>query len=463
MAKSLIAFSFLSCLFIVLIWIFQAIFFSTIYQSTKKSEIKNILNDSIRHFSLTQEYEEYLLHLSMESNASFLIFKEENQNVSVIFNTSRNKDQEAVITNINAVLINATGYECVGYDLPHSSDLHLHTFAQKKVINQNIYYFAVTSPITPVSTIVNNYSFLLVFISIGVLCLTMIGSYFLARQLSTPISNIAKKAKQITTTSGSKVKFNSSEYLEVQELSSTLNYALDELDKTDKIRKEVLANVSHELKTPLTMIKSYTELIQDISGNDPVKREEHLNVIYSEANRLELLLNDMLDYSKLESGIMAYDKTTFNLSLTALKFYNIYKQKYTEFTFNCDIDENCIIYADQKRIEQVITNLLNNAINYSKNNKNITIKLKKADNPNLYKLEIIDKGIGISKDNLPHIFDRHFRTTNAKRTTVGSGIGLSIVKSILNDHNFSFGVVSQENEGSNFYIYFNLSNKEGNN
>ena len=122
--------------------------------------------------------------------------------------------------------------------------------------------------------------------------------------------------------------------------------------------------------------------------------------------------------------------------------------------------KNVFINADYKRIEQVVMNLLNNAINYSKDNKHIIIELKKHEE-NIYKLSIIDHGIGISKENLPHIFDRHFRATNAKRVNVGSGIGLSIVKQILDAHGLQFGVKSEENKGSSFYIYFKTNNDKG--
>ena len=112
-----------------------------------------------------------------------------------------------------------------------------------------------------------------------------------------------------------------------------------------------------------------------------------------------------------------------------------------------------MVKADYNRIEQVVTNLLNNAINYSKVNKEITVQLSPTQN-NKYKLSVIDKGIGIPAENIPHIFERHFRATNAERVSVGSGIGLSIVKQILDDHRLEFGVKSKLNEGSTFYIIF---------
>ena len=216
---------------------------------------------------------------------------------------------------------------------------------------------------------------------------------------------------------------------------------------------EVIANVSHELRTPLTMIKSYTELIKDISGDNPEKRQEHLDVIHAEANKLEYLINDMMDYSKLESGVMTYEKSKFNLYDLLKRTKITYAQKYPEFKFSLSGVKDAFIFADEQRISQVITNLLNNAINYSSTKKEINVRLKRISQDEI-KLEVVDHGIGISEENLKNIFDRHFRSSSAKRAAVGSGIGLSIVKSILTHHGYSFGATSKENKGSTFYINF---------
>jgi len=455
--KSLFAFGVLSISFIALIWIFQAIFFSVIYENIKRSEVNSILHDIAENYNHNANYENFLQETSLQNDVNILIFKENNNAIDVLYNTYRNRNEDELIRSINSVLINMNNVTETNFTSGDKTDFKMLTSCLALAENDTKIYFSVSSVVVPTSTLTNNFHFLLVFISIGVMCLTLIGAYILSSSLSRPISNIAKKAKEITNSND--IHFNSEEYTEIKELSSSLNFAIDELKKTDKIRKEVLANVSHELKTPLTMIKSYTELIKDISGNNPKKREEHLDVIYSEATRLELLLADMMDYSKLESGIITYNKTKFNLSDCLERFYSIYQEKFTNFIFDLDIVDNAYIFADQARIEQVITNLLNNAINYSGNNKHIEIKLTEIQNQ--YKLDIIDHGIGISQENLKHIFDRHFRTTSAKRATVGSGIGLSIVKSILNDHKFDFGVTSEENVGSDFYIFFPTSYKEG--
>lgn len=457
--KSMIAFTALSISFLVIIWLFQAIFFTTIYEGIKSRETKNILNTIKKSYSTNEDYKNELQDISVQQNASIIIFSVENENINLIYNTSRKTTEQEVISYINSVILYMGKNTETNFISDNRHDFKTLTCSSTETTGSVTIYYCVSSPIVPLENVRDSFNYLLIFISIGVVCLTLIGAYILSAEISKPITKMATQAKEINN-SNKLIPFEESNYTEINELSDTLNYAISELQKTDKIRKEVIANVSHELKTPLTMIKSYTELIKDISGDNKEKRQQHLDVIYKEATRLEYLLNDMMDYSKLESGIITYNKVWFNLSESLHKFYTIYSEQHPNFKIFITCPKKVLIFADKQRIEQVITNLLNNAINYSKSTLEITINLKKIPNEKFYKLEIIDKGVGISEENLEHIFDRHFRSASAKRTTIGSGIGLSIVKSILNDHNYQFGVISKENEGSNFYIIFPTSDTE---
>ena len=328
-----------------------------------------------------------------------------------------------------------------------------------KDINNQTIYFNVCTKLQPLQSTIRVYNVSIIFILSGSIIIAVILSLTFSKIISAPLQKMSATAKNLDKNNFN-AKFDGYGYTEVEQLSQTLNYAIGELKKTDELRNEVISNVSHELRTPLTMIKSYSELIKDINGDDKDKRDKNLNVILAEANRLEYLLNDMLDFSKLKSGLIDYTFEKFNLYGLLSKLHELYNTQHSVngFTFTLKAPKNVFIYGDYKRIEQVIVNLLNNAINYSKENKEIVIELKKQSNA-LYRLSIIDHGIGIAKENLSQIFDRHFRATNAKRVAVGSGIGLSIVKQILDAHNFDFGVISEEGKGSTFYINFKTYDK----
>ena len=229
----------------------------------------------------------------------------------------------------------------------------------------------------------------------------------------------------------------------------------DELSKTEELQKDLMANVSHDLKTPLTMIKAYAELILDININDKEKCKNNLTIIIEEVNRLNELVNDILALTKVENDLDKLDISSFGLIKLIekiVKQHNIYviKDGYSiEFIHN-NIKE-LIIDADKKKIEQVIYNLLNNALNYTGEDKKIIIKIVEDDKD--YTIMVIDSGKGIDKKEIDHIFDRYYRSKkNHKRYVYGTGLGLSIVKNILLLHNYPYGVTSKKNKGTTFYF-----------
>ena len=150
------------------------------------------------------------------------------------------------------------------------------------------------NPIDSTVTILKN-QFLTV--SIVILLLSFVVGFFISQKLSKPITTLSKSAKKVAKGDYKEEFKSDSNISEIQELTTSLNYAKDELSKTNELRRELLANVSHDLKTPLTMIKAYAEMVRDITYKDDEKREENLNVITSEVDRLNLLVSDILDLS----------------------------------------------------------------------------------------------------------------------------------------------------------------------
>ena len=162
-----------------------------------------------------------------------------------------------------------------------------------------------------------NYSIIrnqLIYITIIVIILSIVLSLYLANLITDPIIRINDKAKEVAD-GNYNVEFERGKIKEINELSDTLNYLEKEVSKTDKYRRDLMANVSHDLKTPLTMIKAYAEMVRDISYKDKKKREENLNVIISETNRLNSLVEDILIQSKMQSGIDELKMKSFDLSI----------------------------------------------------------------------------------------------------------------------------------------------------
>ena len=205
------------------------------------------------------------------------------------------------------------------------------------------------------------------------------------------------------------------------------------------------------------MIKAYASMIKEISGDNPEKREKHLQVIIDEADRLTGLVNDVLSVSKLQSNMDELKLQVFNLTELVYGIINKfgYLQETQGYSFMLDIDSSLYTRADKEKIRQVIYNLLGNAANYTGADKTVYISLKSSMDGKRVRLSVKDTGKGISKDKIDEIWNRFYRVKeNHNRPVKGTGLGLNIVKVILENHSFDFGVESEENKGSLFWVDF---------
>ena len=289
-----------------------------------------------------------------------------------------------------------------------------------------------------------------------VLLIAVLVSYTISQKLSDGVKNLSTTAVRFSK-GDFNVNFANAEYKELADLSDTLNSVRDEVKKSGDFQRELLANVSHDLKTPLTMIKAYASMIREISGDNPEKREKHLQVIIDEADRLTGLVNDVLSVSKVNSGLDAINAKVFNLTEFLYGIINKfdYLQETQNYKFMVDIDANLYTRADEEKIGQVIYNLMGNAVNYTGEDKTVYISLKKSLTDERIKLTIKDTGKGISKDELPEIWNRYYRVKEShSRPVKGTGLGLNIVKIILENHSFDFGVETETGKGSSFWVDF---------
>jgi signal transduction histidine kinase len=273
-----------------------------------------------------------------------------------------------------------------------------------------------------------------------------------------PITEMTKKARKLAQ-GDFDVDFHGVNYgREMVELAEALNFARDELSKTDRMQKELIANVSHDFKTPLTMIKGYASMIIEISGNNPEKRNKHAQVIVDEADRLASLVGDVLDLSKISSGIEAFKTDVVDVSAYLEEILDrfAYLRETKGYIFVTEIDEGLYTRADETKIGQALYNLIGNAVNYTGEDNTVYVRLKK-ESEDTFRFSVTDTGKGIKAEELGEIWNRYYRSTeNHKRPVQGTGLGLSIVKTILERHRFRFGVQSEEGKGSTFYIVFPL-------
>ncbi len=270
-----------------------------------------------------------------------------------------------------------------------------------------------------------------------------------------PLLEITEKAGRFAA-GDFEVDFHGENYsLEVSKLAETLNYARDELSKTDRMQKELIANVSHDFKTPLTMIKAYASMIVEISGNNPEKREKHAKVIIDEADRLTSLVTDVLNLSKLQAGIDVLKKERVDVSMMLQEILGrfAYLKETKGYHFETDVEDGLIADADGLKIGQVLYNLIGNAVNYTGEGKHVYVEMKRQGER--FRFAVRDTGKGIKPEEINGIWDRYYRSSEThKRPVQGTGLGLSIVKNILDRHGLEYGVESEVGKGSTFYVWF---------
>ena len=428
------------------LWFFQVVFIDSYYEYSKTKQIKKTTLKIIENYDVD---EEALDKLSYEENVCIEIVK----NRMTIY-TSNDSNRGCIIS--------GNKYKDDFYSLDKNEQTYKlinPIFNTKSLIyarkyNDDITIF-VNASLEPLDNTILILSNQLIIVSIIVIVLALIIGYFISKRISKPIEKMNKNAKQLANGNYEFTFDNTSNIYEIDELANTLNYAKEELEQTDELRKDLLANVSHDLKTPLTMIKGYAEMIRDLNSDNAEKRTENLNVIIEESERLNILVEDLLTLSKIQANKDTLDKESFDiveLISNIIKRYGIYKD--TEgYIFEINAPSKVIIKADKKKIEQVIYNLINNAINYTGDDKKVIINVLVDKN---VRVEIKDTGKGIKKEDLPHIWDKYYHSKKKhKRNIIGTGIGLSIVKTILESHKFKYGVESKKNKGTTFYFEIN--------
>lgn len=438
----LIAFSiFILCF----IWLFQIIFLGSYYKSYKTNELNKAALELKNAANLN---EETLEDIAQRRDICIEIYGEGN-------------DYTANIANKGCMEFGNKNFK-VKQDFINSGNLEQHyTLINKRFKNQTLIYAlkldestyafinASLEPLDSTATIISSQ---FIFTTITVLILSLIIGYLISKKLSKPIIKISDEAKKLADRNFNANFKTDSNIYEINELENSLNYAKEELNKTEDLKRDLMANVSHDLKTPLTMIKAYAEMVRDITYNNKEKREENLNTIIEETDRLALLVNDILDLSAAQNGednLKIEDIDLIELVEAVIKRFKILEEKeHYKFIFNHPDKVN--IKADYKRLYQVVYNLVNNAINYTGDDKKVYINIK--ENKKTYLVEIKDTGKGIKKEDLDHIWDKYYHSDKKhKRNSYGTGLGLSIVKTILQNHNAKYGVTSS-NKGSTFYF-----------
>lgn len=459
-----------SLIMLILLWLFQTVFFKGFYRSVKISQVESCAKNIITMMQGTEDDEgvnvdkvSAMVEYIYEQNDMMVALYDLNTNFAMSICSSdvpENLEKISgsdVIRYRNMAMQNGGTYLEYRHKALNEDSGSLEKYAAESVTYSEVfmdsgngrYMITIRSIITPFNSVVDTLRNQLIIISAILIALSVVLSIIVSNLITRPIIKTNKAAKELAKQHYD-VKFESDGYLEIRELNDTLNFAARELTKVEKLRKDLIANISHDLRTPLTMITGYGEVIRDLPGeNTP----ENIQIIIDEATRLNELVTDLLDISKLQSGAMQLVRTDFSLTKCIEEIFNRYtkliEQNHYNIVFN--YKEDVIINADDVKIKQVIYNLINNAINYVGDDK--TVIVTQIADKNFVRVEVTDHGVGIDPDKLEYIWDRYYKVDKAhKSAVIGTGLGLSIVKNILELHNARFGVKSKLGAGSTFWF-----------
>ena len=442
---------------LVMLWIFQIVFLEKFYTGIKISEVKS------KGYSIIKQLDEEagknlqntLDRFANETNSSVEFLDSNGKTLYTASSNDANSQMPMMMNNSRSDAINdiIAGKE-VTLSLIHPK-FH-NTFIliglPLKVQSELKGGLFIRFPLAPVKDTASILKVQLFYITLILLFTALIFAYFLSRSFTRPILEITKVSEEMASGNFS-VKVKSKNKDEIGRLASTINYMGEELSKTEQLRKDLIANVSHELRTPLSLIRGYAETIRDVTGNVAGKRDKQLEIIIEESERLSRIVDDILNLSQIQAGYVNLNKTKFNINGLLERVINNFEvlSEKTGVDIAFENYGDVMVEADEIRIEQVMYNFINNAFNHTQRFGHINIRA--IENEKNLRIEVADTGIGISEEDLKHIWDRFYKTDKVEGIkSTGTGLGLTIVKTIIESHGFKYGVESTKGTGTMFWF-----------
>ncbi len=445
------------------LWLLQTVFLESFYDVMQRTHIRRIANE----ICSADENKEFIIDSAAAENSILILLTDGDGNIlysadeySLSYNkkpydfAGHGEDKNPYRSDYTYMsyrhlpehyddfLEKLGDSESVCYTIDHDKKSDTLIYGQRLSDGSVLY---INTPIGAVGSAVSIIRLQLCAVTALALIIGFLIAIFISKRFSKPISQLSEQSLKMAE-GDFNISFKRGFCAETDKLADSLVYAAKRISETDKLRRELLANVSHDLRTPLTMIKGYAELIRDMDGKE--NTNDDAEIIIREADRLSLLVNDILYYSKLQSGAVRFDFGKTDISAlaeaAAEQFSPICKANSISITKT--IEPHKFADADKKRIQQVLYNLISNATAHMKQNGRLHISV--FEKSGIIRTEISDNGDGISPEDLPHIWDRYF----ASKKGGANGLGLAIVREILAAHNSDFGVVSEKGKGSTFWF-----------
>lgn len=463
---------------LILLWVLQIVCLNDFYVQVKRKEVKAITEEAKKTITAedTINYADALKTIAVENGMSILVTDASGETLySAQYNPMGQMDTLPADTfsQLYAEAENAGGeseiefHGSMQWEQLQKNDAPPHAMEPKQERDQSVIYVCiipakeeemvlfVSAMLSPIDATVSTLKVQLALLTVLLIGISLLVAWLASRAIAKSLIRLNATAKEMAE-GNYDVSFDEDDYGEIAQLSDTLNYAVTELAKTEDLRKELIANVSHDLRTPLTMIRAYSEVMRDIpQENTP----ENVQVIIDETDRLTNLVNDMLSVSQLEAGTITLHKEKINLTeLTRQVLLRYSKLKEQDgYVMEFIAADDAYILGDADKITQVLCNLINNAINYTGSDKKIVVKQSIYEHQ--VRMDVIDSGEGIAAQEIPYVWERYYKGDKARRRLVsGTGLGLSIVQKILELHGATYGVDSKPGMGADFWFSFQIVN-----
>ncbi len=434
-----------------LIYFFQTTFLDSFYKESKINVLENIASE-VKLSIENDDLDDYMDQITISNEVCVRVVSNNSKYNNVGACSLKNLDFNTINDIAKQTSDNGGDklFDLFRYHVNSDSELDIYIYSKLFDINDETVMVLVSTMITPIgatiSTIKSQYVIIVGIVVVMTIILALILSHFIIK----PIKKINDESKNLAKGEYDKSKVNF-KIKEFDELNNTLDKANEDISKADKAKKELLANVSHDLRTPLTMIVGYGEMIRDLPEEN---NESNINVIIDEAKRLSALVDDLLDISRIENDNIKLNKKEVSLNDLLTNTYHQY-EKYCEaqnVKLELKLSEDKIVSIDEARIKQVLYNFINNALNYNdKDNQLIILGSEIIDNKT--RVYVYDNGEGISDKDINNIWDRYYKVDKLhRRSHIGSGIGLALSKQLLEAHNIKYGVESKVGEYTKFYF-----------
>lgn len=465
--KVIYIFLIFSFLMLGILWLFQTILLNPFYRNIRLRQITNLADTYASQLTSPNFYpmlvrsarqndscviiatENGVLY-SVDVAPSCLIHRLPNYNYEYFYNlTKENGGQYILSIKMNEAQTTSPNFY-KGSKASANENAETIVYSRLVQVEQQEYCIIINATLEPITATVTTLRFQLLIISVLFLLIAAILALILSNIISSPLIALNKKSKLLGKFDQA-ADFTVKGYREVSELGDTLTHAANELQKTDRLQRELVANISHDLRTPLTMIAGYAEIMRDIPDeNTP----ENAQIILDEARRLSTIVSDVLDVSRIQSGSEPIVKERFDLTHDTKEICRRFLLMTEREGYHIQYaipDIPCFVLADRMMISRVIYNLINNAVTHTGESRTISVTL--SIHNKAVRISVADDGPGIPDDQLDFIWERYYKIDKAhKRAAVGSGLGLSIVKTILSMHNATYGVASSVGKGSVFWF-----------